>query len=69
MSTKFVIDEDNLVNFVRCILCLKAKGNKIINNQTFFWPKHSRRKKITSIILRVKVGKFYENNKCAHIIM
>jgi hypothetical protein len=37
MLTKFVIDGDDLVNFVRCILCLKAKGSKIINNQTFFF--------------------------------
>jgi hypothetical protein len=32
-------------------------------------PKYSRRKKTTLIILRVKVEFFYENKKCAHIIM
>jgi hypothetical protein len=39
MLTKFVINGHGLVNFVRCILCLKAKGSKIINNQTFFCAK------------------------------
>jgi len=64
---EFFMSGDGLVSSVRCIIYSKVKSRKkLLIPKLDFLLKHSKMRKTIYTILGVKVGKFYENKKCAH---
>ncbi len=64
---EFFMNGDCLVSSIRCIIYSKVESReKLLIAKLDFLLKHYRMRKTTFIISGVKVGKFYENKKCAH---
>jgi len=65
---EFVINGDGLVNFVKSTVCSKVEGRKkLLIPKLDYLLKYLRRRKTTFAMPKVKIGKFYENKKCAHV--
>jgi len=58
---------DGLVSSIRCIIYSKVESREnLLIAKLDFLLKHFRMRKTIYTILGVKVGKYYENKKCAH---
>jgi hypothetical protein len=61
------INGDDLVSFVRCIVCSKVEGReKLLISNLDYLLKYLGERKTTFAMPKVKIGKFYENKTCAH---
>jgi hypothetical protein len=62
-----IINGDDLVSFVRCIVCSKVEGKKkLLISKLDYLLKYLGKRKTTFVMPKVKIREIYENKTCAH---